>query len=78
MHYGKRQVKYQFFHKICRIGNFNDRAQYTKIVDTLIIKIGKNLLVNWVSLLNNEINYGMMNISYNSNKIKCKENFVTN
>ena len=58
--------------------NFNNRAQSIQVVDTLRLKIGKFVLVNRMSMLNNEISYDMMNISFNSNKIKRKEKFFTN
>ena len=55
---------------------FNDRVQTIKVFDNSRLKIGKNLLLNRMTILNNELNYDLMNVSYNSFKVKCKEKFL--
>ena len=50
--------------------NFNDRVQSIQVVDASRLKIGKNLIVNIFKMPNNDL----MNVSYKSYKLKCKEN----
>ena len=45
---------------------FNDRLQTIRVFDSSRLKVGKNLLVNRMTILNNELNYDLMNVSYNS------------
>ena len=58
--------------------NFNSRLLSVQINDFSNLKIGKNILMNKMGVLNNEINYSWLNLSLTSFKLKCKEIFLSN
>ena len=58
--------------------SFNNRALNANFIDTSKYKIGKNLIENRLTFLNNKITYDMLNMEYPSYKIKCKEMFIVN
>jgi hypothetical protein len=55
---------------------FNSRDQSIRVVDTSKLKIGKNLVVNRIKLINGKIMYAWLNLTYESYKIKCKAVFL--
>ena len=57
--------------------NFNDRQKLVQITDESLTRIGKNILMNRLGILNNKIDYDWLNLSLNSFKIKCKKIFLT-
>ena len=58
--------------------NFNGRHQAFHINDCSHLKIGKNILCNRLGVLNNQIKLDWLNLSFNSFKIHCKQEFLTN
>ena len=46
-------------------------------MDKSVLKIGENLLANRLSLVNNEKNYNLPNMCFESFKEKCKAPFLT-
>ena len=52
--------------------NFNSRDQSIKVVDTSRLKIGKNIVVNRIKIINGKITYAWMNLTYETYKLKCK------
>ena len=58
--------------------NFNSRLLSVQINDFSKLKIGKNILMNRMGVLNNEINYSWLNLSLTTFKLKCKEIFLSN
>ena len=56
---------------------FSTRATKPNFIDNSNYKIGKNLLENRFSILNNLICFEMLNLSYDCYKIKCKTLFIT-
>ena len=57
---------------------FNNRAMAANFIDNSKFKVGKNLIENRLTLLNNKINYQMLNQTYESYKITCKNLFIKN
>ena len=57
--------------------NFNGRNDYVHIVDHSRVRVGKDLLMNRLSLINDSINYDWLNLSKDTYKIKCKEKFLS-
>ena len=57
--------------------SFNARTQTVNVVDTSKLKIGKNDAVNRLKIINGKIKYEWLNLSWNSYKIKCKQEFLT-
>ena len=57
--------------------NFNGRNTKFNIIDTSKFKIGKNQLCNRLTCINNEVELEMLNLTYNSYKIKMKKKFLT-
>ena len=53
--------------------NFNNRNNKVQIVDYSRLKIGKNLLVNRMTSINNMIPLDWLNLAYTTFKVKCKE-----
>ena len=45
---------------------FNDRMQTIQVFNNSRLKIGRNLLVNRKSMINNELNYEMMDVFFNT------------
>ena len=58
--------------------NFNGRNSKANFRDTSNHKIGKNLIANRLSTLNNEIEYDWLNLEKESYKLKCKILFLSN
>ena len=52
---------------------FNNRSRLANFIEINKYKIGKNLLCNRFTILNNKISYESLNLSYESYKINCKE-----
>ena len=50
----------------------DNRLQNIQMVDYCRVNIGKNLLVNRLTILNNQINYEWLNLSYDAFKLRCK------
>ena len=40
------------------------------------IKVGKNIMMNRLTIINNKIDYKMMNLSKDTYKLKCKNVFL--
>ena len=57
--------------------NFNNRQKYVLINDESSLRIGKNLLMNRLGVLNNLIEYDWLNQSLNTFKLKSKKLFLT-
>ena len=55
--------------------NFNTRLDCVQIFDDANIRIGKNILINRLNVLNNEIKFGWLNLNLTSFKLKCKNYF---
>ena len=55
---------------------FNARDQFLKIINMSKLKIGKNLAVNRIKLINGKIMYNWLNLSYEKYKLKCKALFL--
>ena len=53
--------------------NFNARAKLVNFVDTSNYKVGKNIVTNRFTVLNNKIPCTWLNLELNSFKIKMKE-----
>ena len=58
--------------------NFNARVDFIQIIETSKLKIGKNIIMNRLSILSRLIKYDWLNLSLNSFKIKVKDLFKTN
>ena len=52
---------------------FGTMINSVKIYDDSYIKIGKNILANRLTCINNWINYDWLNLSYLTYKVKCKQ-----
>ena len=57
--------------------NFNDRTNMFHIIDISRMRVGKNVLANRLTLLNDKILLEWLNLSYDQFKIKCKDKFLT-
>ena len=57
---------------------FNNHNANANFVDMSVFKIGKNILSNRSTILNNKIPYHLLNKDYLTFKISCKEMFVKN
>ena len=55
---------------------FNSRNQTLRVFDTLKTKIGKNIVINRLKLINGKIEYEWLNLSWQSYKAKCKSIFM--
>ena len=53
--------------------NFNGRLQYVKIMDNSRIRVGKNILMNRLSIISNEFSYSWLNLSKDSFKIRWEK-----
>ena len=51
---------------------FNAHNNCVKLVDTSRLKIGKNIAINRLVVINGKIPYDWLNLTWNSFKIKCK------
>ena len=52
--------------------NFNGRLENVQIFDNSRIRVGKNIMMNRLTITNNKIDYKMPNLSKDTNKLKCK------
>ena len=52
---------------------YNDRNAKANFLDMSFFKIGKNILSNWFTILNNKIPYDLLNKDYLSFKLTCKK-----
>ena len=58
--------------------NFNSRQTCVRITDCSNVKVGKNILVNRLGVLNNLISYDSLNLSLIAFKLHCKNIFLMN
>ena len=58
--------------------NFNARMEMFQINDVSRLKVGKNILCNRLTVLNNQVNFNWLNLSLISFKLKVKSIFLTN
>ena len=58
--------------------NFNNRNNDVHITENSRLKIGRNLMINRLKILNGQINYDWLNESLNLFKISCKAIFLNN
>ena len=58
--------------------NINMRFNTIRIIDKSRLKIGKNILVNRLLILNNDIPFDWLNLSLNSFKLKSKKKYMVN
>ena len=56
--------------------NFNLRTNTVQIVDRSKLKIGKNIMLNRLLILNRQIDFDWLNLSLNSFKMKIKRLFI--
>ena len=56
--------------------NFSARSSHVRVFDTSNVKIGKNLTVNRLKLINGLIEYKWLNMKPDTYKIKCKSQFL--
>ena len=56
---------------------FNNRSNKVRLFDTSNIRIGKNILSNRLTIMNNEIEFDWLNKSLNSYKLICKLQFLS-
>ena len=57
--------------------NFNNRLYCVQINGYSNLRIGKNIIMNRLGILNNEIDFRWLNLSFECFKIKCKGLFMT-
>ena len=55
--------------------NFNNRQKCVQITDESRTKIGKNVLLNRLGILNNKIDFDWLNLSLTAFKLKAKSLF---
>ena len=58
--------------------NFNARQTNFHITDSSRLKVGKNIISNRMTILNNKINLDWLNLSLTSFKLKIKSQFLMN
>ena len=58
------------------VQNFNERNQKAKFIDISQYKIGKNLITNRLTVINNMIQFNWLNLTPITYKLKCKELFM--
>ena len=58
--------------------NFNARMEMFQINDFSRLKVGKNILCNRLTVLNNQVKLSWLNLSLTSFKLKVKSIFLTN
>ena len=56
--------------------NFNNRSSKVQIIESSRNRVGKNRLINRLTITNNKIEFAWLYQSYESYKIKCKEIFL--
>ena len=57
--------------------NFNGRVQCVQIFDKSRIRVGRNILMNRLSIISDKINYDWLNLTRSSYKTKCKGLFLS-
>ena len=57
--------------------SFNNRCTKFRIFDESSLRIGKNILTNRLTLINNQIEYDWLNKTEVSYKVACKKLFLT-
>ena len=55
---------------------FNNRTETVMIADKSRLKVGRNMLINRLNILNRKIKTDWLNLSNDSFKIKCKQHFI--
>ena len=55
---------------------FSNRQNKFSVSKTNNLKVGENILINRLSLINNQIPLEWLNLGYNSYKIKCKQKLL--
>ena len=55
---------------------FNARESNVKLIDTSRLKIGKNIMINRLRVVNGKICYDWLNLSFDTYKFKCKKLFL--
>ena len=58
--------------------NFNARLNCVQINDFSKLRVGKNIMMNRLGILNNTINFDWLNLRITSFKLKCKNLFLMN
>ena len=56
--------------------NFNRRNDCVNVIDNSRLRVGKNLLVNRLTIINDLVKYDWMNCSLDTFKVKCKNLFL--
>ena len=56
--------------------NFNGRLENVQIFDNSRIRVGKNIMMNRLTITNNKIDNKMPNLSKDTYKLKCKNVFL--
>ena len=57
--------------------SFNNRSTRVKLFDISNVRVGRNILSNRLTVINNKIEYDWLNKSLNSFKLICKSLFLT-
>ena len=57
--------------------NFNNSNKFVQINNNSKLRVGKNLMTNRLTLLNNKIEYDLQNLSLETLKLKCKSLFFS-
>ena len=57
--------------------NFNARQMMVQVTDVSNIKVGKNILMNRLTVINNENDYNWLNLSLISYNLNCKSVFLS-
>ena len=55
---------------------FNNRHNKLSVTKTNTLRVGANILVNRLSLVNNQIPLDWLNLNYDTYKIRCKQKFL--
>ena len=56
--------------------HYGVRVNHVLIHDSSRIKVGRNILINRLNVLNGKIEYNWLNLSLDSFKLKCKKTFL--
>ena len=56
--------------------NFNERNESVRIFETNKLKVGKNLVVNRLKVINGLIKYEWLNLNFTTFKVTCKKEFM--
>ena len=52
--------------------NFNNRMKFAQVIDHSRLRVGKNKIVNRLTIINDQIEHEGLNLPFNSYKLKCK------